>query len=160
MAVQSVAIGVEGGKRKRYRSPEYMSWQSMKDRCTNPKYQYYSNYGGRGITVCERWKNSFAAFLEDMGPRPTRQHSIDRKENDGNYEPGNCQWSTRLEQGSNKRNNRLYIFYGKAMTLPQWCRISQISRDVVKRRLQRGWPEKEAFWTPTRVHVMCDVKVG
>ena len=86
------------GKRK----SEYESWAAMKQRCCNYKHTFYKNYGGRGITICDRWMN-FSNFLEDMGPKPTPKHSIDRIDNSGNYEPSNCKWSTRKEQTNNSR---------------------------------------------------------
>jgi len=76
----------------------------MKERCSNPANKSYPNYGGRGIMVCERWKEDFAAFYADMGPRPTLKHSIDRKNNDWNYEPDNCRWATSTEQRHNRRD--------------------------------------------------------
>lgn len=85
-------------------TPEFSSWAEMKKRCSNPKVKGYQNYGGRGITVCERWVHDFRAFLADMGRRP-RDTSIDRWPNpDGNYEPGNCRWATRKEQRANRRH--------------------------------------------------------
>lgn len=83
-------------------SPEYWVWHAMHQRCENPKHESYRNYGARGITVCERWRE-FADFIADMGPRPSPGHSIDRLDNDGPYEPGNCQWATKPEQGRNRR---------------------------------------------------------
>lgn len=79
------------------RTPEYMAWNSMISRCSNPRHQGFHNYGGRGIRVCDRWR-SFSVFLADMGTRPSPQHSIDRINNDGNYEPANCRWATGSEQ--------------------------------------------------------------
>lgn len=147
-------IGEQHGKRM---SPEYTTWYGIKKRCTNKNNHKYSSYGGRGITVCDRWSNSFVEFLEDVGLRPTSQHSLDRINNDGNYEPGNCRWATRSEQGCNKRNNRVFSFYGKVMTLSQWCRIAQIKPDTVTERLKRGWTEKKAFWTQAKSKHHCDV---
>jgi len=87
--------------------PEYGVWSHMKERCNNPQNKSYKNYGGRGIKVCERWEKSFLYFFQDMGKRPSNKHEIDRIDNDGNYEPDNCRWTTRLSNARNKRNNVL-----------------------------------------------------
>lgn len=86
-----------------YKEKEYRNWMGMLNRCRNPNFKDWEYYGGRGITVCERWKNSFRFFLDDMGPRPSDAHSIDRINVDGNYEPGNCRWATPKEQAQNRR---------------------------------------------------------
>lgn len=85
-------------------TPEHKAWMGMRARCYNPNHQSYKNYGGRGITVCDRWRDSFHSFLEDMGPRPADHLSLDRRDNDRGYEPGNCRWATDLQQNRNRRN--------------------------------------------------------
>lgn len=84
-------------------TPEHYIWRGMKQRCYNPNNKSFKNYGGRGITICDRWQNSFENFLADMGKKPSPTHSIDRVNNDGNYEPANCRWATNQEQSDNKR---------------------------------------------------------
>ena len=137
------------------KSSEYRSWQAMIGRATRPSNNQYGNYGGRGITICWQWRNSFEVFMEDMGPKPSPKHSIDRINNEIGYCKDNCRWATRVEQGSNKRNNRLVTFYNKTMTVAGWSRISQISQSTISERINRGWTEKEAVWTPVKRRVSC-----
>lgn len=129
-------------KRGRVRSRTYRIWQAMLNRCRNPKTSNYKDYGGRGITVCERWR-VFAAFLADMGECPP-DHSIDRKENDGNYEKGNCMWSTRHTQTRNKRTNRLITFNGETKCLKDWAVSLGIDQASLAERL-RKWPRQRAL---------------
>lgn len=105
-AIAANTIHGQGSSKTGRISPTYKSWQQMKRRCYNPNHDAYSYYGGRGITVCERWRNSFEAFLEDMGDRPDGM-TIDRIDTDGNYEPDNCRWATHSEQMRNRRNNAI-----------------------------------------------------
>jgi hypothetical protein len=108
-----------GGATRKAKSPEYIIWIALRQRCKNPRSDAYAYYGGRGIKVCDRW-DEFAAFLEDMGPRPSPRHSIDRWPNpNGDYEPGNCRWATRKEQANNTRRNILVSVRGDEMTLKQ-----------------------------------------
>lgn len=95
-------------KHGRNDTTEHRIWRGMKQRCLNSKDHAYKHYGGRGITICQRWLDNFQNFFDDMGPRPTSKHSIDRIDNDGNYEPGNCKWSTPSEQNSNQRRSMIY----------------------------------------------------
>jgi hypothetical protein len=125
----------------------YRTWCAIKGRCSSPGLENYKFYGGRGIKVCERWKASFEAFLEDMGHPPTPNHSIDRIDHNGDYEPGNCRWSDALEQANNKRNNRVYTFAGKTMSVSMWARELGISPYTLFTRL-KTWPVERALTTP------------
>lgn len=99
-------------------SPEYSVWLNMRRRCNDESNISYNNYGGRGITVCKRWQNSFSNFYDDMGPRPEGM-TLNRKRNNGNYTPSNCEWATDKQQANNKRNNITVKLRGKTMTLAQ-----------------------------------------
>lgn len=127
---------------------EYTIWSGLKTRCTNPKERNWLRYGGRGIKVCDRWKNSFEAFLADMGPRPSKEHSIDRIDNDGNYEPGNCRWATRYEQCCNRSNSRNITWNGVTLCLSQWARKMGIGKETLRSRLRHGWTIEKALSTP------------
>jgi hypothetical protein len=122
----------------------------MRLRCLNPDHQAYPNYGGRGITVCQRWLESVQAFLDDMGPKPSPQHELDREDNDGNYEPGNCRWVTRSVNDRNRRNNRHITFRGETRTLAEWCELLDLSQGAISKRLDAGWDTDRALGTPVR----------
>jgi hypothetical protein len=124
---------------------EHSSWYSMKQRCMNPNNPAYANYGGRGIQVCARWNESFANFYADMGDRPL-DHSIDRIDNDGHYEPRNCRWATRLEQSRNKRDRRWYTYGGETLSLKEWAaRLNAPTATIFARVHRCGWPLDKAF---------------
>lgn len=118
---------------------EHKIWMSMRSRCSNPNNNHYHLYGGRGIFVCERWKNSFSFFLEDMGKRPSSQHSIDRIDTNGNYEPGNCRWATDKEQMRNTRRNLIVEFNGKLMPLVVAAELAGVNYDAAKWRVKNGY---------------------
>jgi hypothetical protein len=118
-------------------SPEYASWKHMRQRCFNPRNRAYKYYGGRGITVCARWRDSFEAFLADMGRRPSPKHSIDRVDNDGNYEPGNCRWATDREQTINSRHARLITHSGLTLCLKDWCTRLGVDYKLAHNRIRK-----------------------
>ncbi len=132
-----------GGKQ----SPTYRVWTNMLTRCNNPKVASYRYYGARGVSVCERW-SSFENFLADMGRRPSPKHSLDRKDNDGNYEPNNCRWATRIEQANNTSRNRHITIDEETKTLAEWLEIYSLLRETFYQRLRRGMSEQEALTTP------------
>lgn len=124
-------------------SATYKTWSNMLDRCRNPRAKAYKNYGGRGIQVCERWFK-FEIFLADMGEKPPNM-SIDRINNDGNYEPNNCRWATRRQQGNNMRSNRIIEHNGIRKTLAQWATDLGLLRVTLAGRLRRGVPLHKAL---------------
>jgi hypothetical protein len=126
------------------KSKEYKTWCRIKYKCNNPNNRQYKWYGAKGISVCERWENSFAAFLEDMGTAPTPKHSIDRVNNKGNYEPGNCRWATDIEQQRNRGDNRIIQAFGEQKTVSEWVEFSGIPKMTIFSRLGDGWNGQDA----------------
>lgn len=126
------------------KTKEYRTWDHMIQRCTNTNKPEYKRYWGRGINVCEKWRNDFTAFLADVGRAPSNKHSLDRINNDGNYEPGNCRWATAKEQLNNRSNTVWIEHAGKRMTLTEWSRHLGITTGTLKFRLKK-WPVDRVF---------------
>lgn len=137
--------------RLRKASPEYVAWAEMIKRCENPNCKSYERYGARGITVCSRWRKDFAAFLADMGPKPSPEHSLDRRDNSGNYDPENCRWATRKEQARNRRTSRLITFNGESKTLAEWGEIRGMNPLTLRIRIHAGWSLEDALMKPLAV---------
>lgn len=127
---------------------EYAAWGAMKTRCYNVKGVSYHRYGARGITVCDKWINDFAAFFKDMGTRPSPKHSLERKENNLGYSPENCLWATRDVQANNKRSSVRITYKGVTKTRKQWANFFGVNHTTFKNRLKRGIPFEEAKIRP------------
>lgn len=137
---------------KRY-SLTYRSRDAMIQRCTNPKDKSYPDYGGRGITVHPDWLDvqmGFQNFYDDMGPRPSARHEIERKDVNGNYCPENCEWVTREQQARNKRNNKIITYEDKTQCLAAWAEETGIKRETISARLHRGWSVEKALTTQAK----------
>jgi hypothetical protein len=142
-------------------SPEHRTWVGMRQRCFQPKNPKYHRYGGRGITVCERWNASFMDFLSDMGTKPPSGNtSINRINNDGHYScglcdqcitngwPMNCEWATPTTQGRNKHNNRVLTLKGESATLSEWAERLNVTQDFLHNRIHRGWSDERTLTEP------------
>ncbi len=132
-------------------TPEYKAYHRMIKRCYNSKDPKFYCYGARGITVCDRWRDSFVNFFADMGIKPSSKHSLGRINNDGNYEPTNCRWETSEQQANNKQKLRWITFDGKTQTLNQWARSVGLKRELLKYRLNIGWPIERALNQKPRI---------
>lgn len=133
---------------RKKRHPLYLVWRGMIDRCRNPNRDNWKHYGGRGITVCERWK-VFESFVADMGIRPAGA-SLERIDNSGNYEPSNCRWATHVEQCRNTRRNRMLTVDGVTKCLKDWHLITGVPQMTILQRITRGWSVSEAVLTPAK----------
>lgn len=130
------------------RTPIHEIWLGMRKRCLQPNSPNYFRYGARGITVCDRWRDSFQNFYEDMGPRPSPEHSLDRIDNDKGYSPENCRWATRKQQGNNKSNNVRFVVDGQSLTATQCAAMAKISLSGFLARIRQGWAIERAI-SPT-----------
>ena len=131
-------------KHGKSRTKEFNTWAHIKQRCSNPKNKSFGDYGERGIKICQRWEDSFDLFFEDMGIAPMNT-TIERINNFGDYEPKNCRWATRLDQGNNKRNNIIVYVSGIKTTLSKYCREHRMSYMKIYKRLKRGLKFEEAI---------------
>lgn len=144
------AIRARRGTHLQSNTPLYAIWRGMLDRCNNRNSPAFDDYGGRGIKVCDRWRGreGFKNFSADMGARPSKTHSIERRGNDAGYSPDNCYWGTRLEQANNKRSNRKITHRGETHSINEWSRITGLNRRTITERLNRGWGAARTLDTP------------
>ena len=133
---------------------EYRCWLMMLARCYIKSTSHYDRYGGRGITVCERWRGTegFQNFYEDMGRRPGCGYSIERKNVNGHYEKSNCVWATQIEQANNRSSNRLITHSGRTMTIAQWARVRGMSYSKLSSRILKEMSTEDALWPGTYDH--------
>ena len=131
-------------------SPAYQSWASAVQRTSNPKNPLFPRYGGRGITMCERWRNSFQSFVDDMGSRPDGT-SIDRIDNERGYEPGNCRWADDFEQSRNRRNVRSLTLRALTLKVHQWEHLTGLTARLIRQRKGYGWSDEKTLTQPVRM---------
>lgn len=147
--------GARSTKHGMTKSSEYLSWSGISQRCLNKRCKEYRYYGGRGIVMADRWrgKDGFETFMSDMGTKPTSNHTIERKDVNGNYEPANCIWATKADQQANKRNTVRVTYKGETAPLAVFCRRFGLAYATVSRRLEcEGWTVEEALDEPTIPH--------
>lgn len=139
-------VGVKHGAARRGSVwPEFYVWKAMIDRCHNKNSQGFARYGGRGIRVCDEWRQDFSAFISDLGRRPSVNHTIERVDNSLGYFAGNCKWATHIEQDRNKRTSRKVAFNGRSLTVAEWSEVTGISDRTLIWRLNAGWPPDSAL---------------
>lgn len=129
----------------------YKIWIDMKKRCYNHNQKYYCNYGGRGISICDEWKQDFISFYNwSIKNGYNDDLSIDRINNDGDYCPNNCRWANRTTQNNNSRHNRYITYNGKTLTMSQWAKYLNLTYSCLKTRFRRGWSVEKALTTPAK----------
>lgn len=151
MTAISVSLNREANKKTGvpgHRSPERRCWNAMMQRCYNEKHPKFHRYGKRGIAVCDRW-HIFANFFDDMGFRPSISHSIDRINNDGQYSPDNCKWSTMKEQSRNKEQTVMLTFNGETLCITDWAKRIGMRKNTLIHRISRGWSVERALTEPS-----------
>lgn len=148
---ESLAMRTRHGESTRsLTSLEHRAWQSMNQRCYNKNHNSYKNYGAKGIVVCARWRGrrGFQNFLEDMGRKPSSEHSLERKRGELGYFKENCVWATRTEQNNNTSRNAFLTLEGRTQTIAQWARERRLSYTTLCKRLVLGWTVERALLTP------------
>ena len=133
-----------------WNTKEYRAWIDMRRRCSNPARKAYARYGARGISVCAEWDSSFDSFIRDVGYAPSAKHSLERRDNDGMYEPGNVVWATPRDQANNTATNRLVSIEGEVRTASEWARLASIHPATLRDRLRRGHDAADAVLRPSR----------
>ena len=150
------AAKVHGEGRDGKKTPEYNSWRCMNSRCNNPNDVSFARYGGRDIKVCKRWRDSYSAFLADLGRKPSPEHTLDRIKNHKGYVPGNVRWATPLEQAQNTRQKEQAVrltYLDQTLLLTEWAAKFGIDQSTVRRRLAMGWAIERTLTTPTRIQL-------
>ena len=141
-------VARSNAKHGMWKTREYQTYHDMIQRCHNPNNKFYKDYGGRGILVCSRWRESFENFFSDIGSRPDGM-SLDRKNNNGGYSPQNCRWATRKQQDNNRRDNISIVIFNVVKTLTEWCTLMELSRPMVTARIEAKWPSVLAIFLPS-----------
>ena len=136
------------GKHHLSGTSEYDTWHQMINRCYNSAFIYYPLYGGRGISVCDRWRHSVEHFYADMGPKPSPEHTLERIDNDASYSPENCRWATKKEQARNRRSTRFLTHNGETLSMAEWAERIGVSPNAMYMRLRKGWSVERAVTTP------------
>lgn len=131
-------------------SSEWLAWKNMQDRCEKELNDSYHRYGARGIKVCKKWKEGFSNFLRDMGRKPTKKHSLDRIDVNGDYSPENCRWATTKEQQNNKTTNRVISFLDCCHTLQEWADILEMDKRTLLWRFRAGWNVEDCLTKPIK----------
>lgn len=146
---KTTSCGCGGNKNPKHHglvnTPEYRAWSNMLQRCYNENNPEFKRYGARGICVCKPWRESFMNFYNHVGPRPSDSHSLDREDNDGHYEPGNCRWATLLEQANNKRTNVKHVYDGEELSITEISRRTGVNDQLIRQRLGRGKTLEESL---------------
>lgn len=148
---ETVSRGKHALRHGQTETKEYRAWCHMKERCLNPRQKSFANYGGRGITVCDRWLTSFEHFFADVGLAPSPRHTVERLDVNGHYEPHNVEWATQLTQQRNRRSNRILTHNGLSLPVSAWAERTGIHMNTLGKRIRDGWPTDRALTEPVQI---------